>query len=121
MKNAKVIGGILFIFVLGIIVGTLMTRMFYEGRIDALVKGDSQAREDETIKRLSRHLDLSDKQRDQVRIIVRETRGEIKVTYKQIRPQITTTLEKSERKIKELLQPGQIVKYDKIIAERKGR
>lgn len=121
MKNAKAIMGILLIFALGVIVGGLGARMVYEERIEALVSGDSQARETAMVNRLSKRLDLDTKQREQVQAIIRDTRQEVAVIRQQLRPQIAAILEKSQGLIKQTLRPDQVAKYDMIIAERKDR
>ncbi|MDD5167907.1 MAG: hypothetical protein PHN75_03740 [Syntrophales bacterium] len=118
MKNAKIIMGILVIFALGAVVGSLSARMFYESRIEALVSGDSQVREEALINQLSKRLDLDGRQREQMRLIIHNTRQEI---HRQIHPLIMAEKEKSKAEVRKILKPEQIVKYEKMIAETKER
>jgi hypothetical protein len=121
MNKLKVISGILAIFLLGAIVGTLITRMIYENRVEALVSGDSQVREEAMISRLSKNIDLDETQRSQIRVIIHEMREELRDIYKQVRPQSLAVREKHRDKIRKILRPEQIGKYEKIIAESKER
>lgn len=121
MKNAKAIVGVLVIFVLGAVVGALTMRMIDEARIEALVSGDSKAREDAMVSRLSKRLNLDDQQRERVRIIIHDTRGELAAVHQQIQPQVLVVLTNRQSEIKKVLRPEQIAKYEKIIAEKKGR
>lgn len=121
MKNAKAILGILFIFALGAIIGTLITRMVYEARIEAIVSGDSQARETAIINRWSKNLDLDSKQREEVQVIVHDLRKEMADIRQQVRPQTMAALEKSRMLMKMILRPDQAAKYEKMIAEAKER
>ena len=121
MKNAKAIIGILVIFALGAIVGTLITRMVYEARVEALVSGDTGAREEALTNRLAKRLDLDAKQKDEVRKIIHDLRVELKGIHQQLRPQFMAARETSHEKIKKVLNPGQVAKFEKIIAESKER
>jgi hypothetical protein len=121
MKNAKAIIGVVVIFILGAIVGTLITRMVYEARVEAIVSGDGQAREEALVKRLGKRLDLDGQQRDQVRIIIHNLRNELKGIYREVQPQLMAAREANREKIKEILTPGQIAKYDTLLAEGKER
>ncbi|MDQ5986095.1 MAG: hypothetical protein CSYNP_01813 [Syntrophus sp. SKADARSKE-3] len=116
MKNTKAVLGVLVIFVLGAIVGTLITRMFYEKRIEALVSGNSQAREEALINMMSRRLNLDEGQRDQVRVIIHNTRQAI---HQQIQPLTLAAREKSQIEIRKILRPEQITSFEKMLAEKK--
>lgn len=121
MKNIKAVLGVLLIFILGAASGIVATRMIYHSRLDAAMGGGQKAHEEMVVKRLTRKLDLNDQQREQVRSIVHETQGEIKLVRKQSQPQIETILAKSQAKINRLLTPEQQEKFARVIAERKAR
>lgn len=118
MKNIKAIMGVLVIFILGILVGILMTRMFYEPRIEALVSGNSQAREEVLIKMLSKRLNLDNQQLNQVKVIIHNTRQEIRP---QIHSLTQAAREKSQTELRKILRPEQIVEYEKMVAGKKDR
>lgn len=121
MKNGKTILGILLVFILGAAAGALVTHIVYKSRMESLVSGSPGARQEMLVKRLTHKLDLDDRQRDQVRAIVRATEAEIKGVRRQFRPQIEAILEKSQARIREILRPEQQEQFEKIIAKRKTR
>lgn len=118
MKNVKAVIGIVLIFALGAVVGGLIIQMVYEERMEAIVSGESQGREAVLINRMSKRLDLDKKQQEQVHVILHDLMTDIR---KQTRPQIMTALEKSRGRIKQILRPDQVTKYEKIIAEKQGQ
>ena len=73
------------------------------------------------VRRLSWELRLDRAQRDQLRVIVAEGQGEMKVLRKQIQPQVEDLLTRSEVKVRAMLRPDQVEKFDKLVAERKAR
>lgn len=121
MSKVKAIAGILLIFVSGAIVGTLVTRMVYENRIDALAGGDIRTRDAAILKRLSRQLDLDEEQKKKVMAVVREIRQDMERVAQPVRPQVKAALVKGSEKIKEMLRPDQLEKYEKILARKKLR
>lgn len=121
MKNLKAVLGILLIFILGAASGIVATRMIYHSRMEAGIGGGQKAHEEMVVKRLTRKLDLNDQQREQVRSIVHETQGEIKLVRKQSQPQIEAVLAKGQAKINLILTPVQQEKFARVIAERKTR
>lgn len=121
MKNIKAISGVLLIFVLGVASGVLGTHIFYKSRIEALTCGESRGREDHILRRLGRDLSLDGQQRDRVKTILHETREEMKIVRKQYRPQIEAVLEKGHDRIRQILRPEQLEKFEKIAAERSAR
>ena len=121
MKNVKAVLGVLLIFILGAASGSVATRMIYHSRMDTAIGGGQKAHEETVVKRLTRKLDLNDQQREQVRSIVHETQGEIKLARKQSQPQIEAILAKGQAKINRILTPEQQEKFARVIAERKAR
>ena len=74
----KPILGVILVFVLGIVCGSLATHLLYNHRFDSNLSGRAQNREEGIVRRLDRKLDLDDRQEEQVRAIVHETQEEIK-------------------------------------------
>ena len=105
-KQIKVILGILIVFILGVVVGGLITRMVYEANIESIVGGDWKAREDAQVNRFSKRLDLDTRQRDQVRIIIQEARKDLKDIYRQIDPQKTEARTRTSARIRSVLNPA---------------
>ena len=119
MKNWKAIIGVIAIFILGGLAGSITTIGLVRHR---LVHGHgSQKFQDLIVRRLSWELRLDRDQRTQLRVIVAEGQGEMKVIRKQIQPQVEDLLTRSEAKVRVLLRPDQQEKFDKLIAERKAQ
>jgi hypothetical protein len=119
MKNWKAIVGVIAVFVLGGLAGSITTIGVVRHR---LVHGHgSQMLANLIVRRLSWELRLDREQRSQLRVIVVEGQGEMKVIRKQIQPQVEDLLTRSEVKVRALLRPDQQEKFDKLVAERKAR
>ena len=119
MKNWKAIVGVIAIFVLGGLAGSITTIGVVRHR---LVHGHgSQMMANLIVRRLSWELRLDREQRSQLRVIVAEGQTEMKAVHKQIQPQVEDVLTRSEAKLRVLLRPDQQEKFDKLIAERKAR
>jgi hypothetical protein len=121
MKNVKSVLCILLIFILGAAAGGLAVHICYKSRMETYLRGDRKAREEILLNRLSRRLDLDDRQREQARAIVRETHAEMNNIRKQYRPQMEAVLEKSRSEMRRMLRPEQLEKFEKFIAERKAK
>ena len=119
MKNWKAIVGVIAIFVLGGLAGSITTIGLVRHR---LVHGHgSQMLENLIVRRLSWDLRLDRAQREQLRIIVAEGHEDMKVIRKQIQPQVEELLTRSEAEVRAMLRPDQVEKFDKLVAERKAR
>jgi len=121
MKNGRAIFGVVLVFVLGILSGVFATHLLYDYRIESIITGRAQTREEHIVNRLDRKLDLNETQEKAVRAIVHETQEEIKALRSQIRPQTEAIIEKTQEKIRAILTPEQGKKYDQIIAARKEK
>ena len=119
MKNWKAVVGVIAIFVLGGLAGSITTIGLVRHR---LVHGHgSQMLENLIVRRLSWDLRLDRAQREQLRAIVAEGHEEMKGIRKQIQPQVEELLTRSEAKVRAMLRPDQVEKFDKLVAERKAR
>ncbi len=121
MKNSRVILGVALVFVLGILCGALATHLLYGYRIESIISGRSQTKEEAIVKRLDRKLDLDKRQEEQVRSIVHETQEEIKALRSQLHPRIEAIIEKAQIKINGILTPEQRKKYERLIAEHREK
>ena len=121
MKNGKAIIGVALVFILGILCGILSTHLMYTSRIESIISGKPQFREEHIVSRLDRKLDLNKQQEEQVRTIVHETHEQIQALRSQLHPQTEAIIEKSQAKIRVILTPEQQKKFEQIIAERKER
>jgi Spy/CpxP family protein refolding chaperone len=115
MKNWKAIVGVVAVFVLGALAGSLTTVGVTRHRFHHGAAGQAMA--DRIVRKLSWDLRLDTTQREQLRAIVNDGRKEMQT----LRPQIESILTRSEVKVRAILRPDQHEKFDKLVAERKAR
>jgi hypothetical protein len=118
MKKWKAIASIMIVFVLGALAGTLVTNKVCQQRADNLIKGEPRSTREFIVRRLNLELHLDAAQQEQLRAIVQETHAEMKHLRMQFRPQTEEILARSQEKVRAILRPDQIEKYEKIVAER---
>jgi hypothetical protein len=119
MKNWKAVVGAILVFVLGGFAGSLTTIAIVRHR---LVHGHrSQMMANLIVRRLSWVLRLDTAQRAQLRVIISDGQKEIRMARRQIQPQIEDIVNRSEARVREILQPGQQEKFDKLVAESKAQ
>ncbi|HTG82037.1 MAG TPA: hypothetical protein VL949_08860 [Geobacteraceae bacterium] len=121
MKSIRPAMGIVMVFILGILCGTLATHLYYKYRIESIISGRVPTREEAIVSRLDRRLHLDGRQLEQVRAIIHETRKEIMAIREQLRPQTEAAIEKAQARVRTILTPEQQKEYAKMIAERKER
>lgn len=121
MNKRWPIFGVVLIFLLGILCGSLATHLLYRCRMDSIASGRGEPREELLVNRLERRLKLDDRQVVQVRSIVHETHDGITALRRQLRPQIEAVIEKSQAKINVILTPEQREKFAQMIAEHKEK
>jgi hypothetical protein len=120
-KSRPIVTGVVIVFFLGILCGVLVTHLLYNYRFESILNSKVQAREEVIVSRLDHKLDLDDRQEEQVRAIVHETQENIKGARSQIRPQIEAVTEKAQVKIRAILSPQQVIKYEQMIAAHKEK
>jgi len=121
MKKCSPIFGIVLVFLLGILCGSLATHLLYSYRMDSIVSGRGENREAALVHRLERKLNLDERQKAQVRSIVHETHEGIMALRRQLRPQTEAVIEKSQARINAILTPEQREKFARMIAEHKEK
>ena len=121
MKGWKAIISVVIIFLLGGLAGALVMHGIDHMKNEKIMRGEGGMSRDFIVNRLSRELDLDAAQLEQLRTIVQETHNEMRVIRKQYRPQIEEILKRSQDRVRTILRPGQLERFDKIVAERKKR
>ena len=121
MKKSRPIIGVMLVFFLGILCGSLGTHLLYNYRLESVFDDRTQAREESIVNRLDHKLDLDDRQEEQVKAIVHETQEEIKSVRSQIHPQTEAIIEKAQVKIRAILKPEQVNRFEQMIAAHKEK
>lgn len=110
MKSWKAIVGITTVFLLGVLAGGLLTA--------GIIRHRFRHQGDVIVQRLSWKLGLDETQRDELRVIVTDAEEQVRVLRQQVQPQMETVLTQAEAKVRLILTPDQIEKFNKIVAER---
>ncbi len=118
MKNWKAVVGALLLFLLGMAAGVLGTVGMVRHR---WMQRGPRVMADFVVRRLSWELRLDRAQRSQLHAIVNNGWQEMKAVHEQVRPQVEGILSNSEAKVRLILRPDQLEKFDKLIAERKAK
>ncbi len=121
MKSLKCISCILFIFVLGAACGALVMRIVCKSRMEMILRGDRKTLEDMLLTRLSRKLDLDDRQQEQVRSIVGKSHQEIDTIKEKFHPQMEAVMANSRAEMSRILKPDQRQKFEQFILKHNAR
>jgi hypothetical protein len=121
MKKRWPIFGIVLVFLLGVLCGSLATHLLYNCQMGSIISGRGETREEVLVNRLERKLKLDERQVVQVRSIVHETHEGIMALRRQLRPQTEAAIEKAQARINTILTPEQKEKFAQMIAERKEK
>ncbi|MGD9330512.1 MAG: hypothetical protein PVJ53_04320 [Desulfobacterales bacterium] len=120
MKKWKIISGLLLVFVLGALSGSLGTGMFLK-RHHPFFREGPEGRKAFIMKRLSRKLDLSETQKIRIGAIIDRVQSE---TFRQIRENrrfVHEQLESGFAEIRKELTPEQQRRFDVMKAQRERR
>ena len=119
MSKSRVILGILVVFLLGMAAGSLVTFGFIGHRLRHGLPGTSPPGTEFITQQMAHRLALDATQQKQVRIIIEETRRQFeRLRAEMIGPETTRILHESDQRIRTLLRPDQMRRFDMMIAER---
>ena len=107
----KLIAGLLLVFVLGILVGSLGTGFYLKHRLTPLIK-EPRARKTFIMKRLSKELNLTSDQKTKIGPIVEQMFEKRREYYLKKRPEIKTIMDQGFAQIREELNEDQKKKLD---------
>ena len=101
------------VFVAGVAVGIVGTRVFVRQVVQAAIVHPERAQM--TVERnFTWRLQLDTDQQTKLHSIMADTRKQLAVLRRQYQPQVTNVLRDADQKISALLDPGQQARYDKI-------
>lgn len=121
MIKWRSIASIILIFLLGMLAGMLLNHKIYQNKIERFITNEPSSMEKFIIERLNRELNLEPSQLEQVRNIVQDTHEQIRKIRQQCRPQVEEIITRSQNRVRALLHPVQLEKYEKFIAHHRGR
>jgi hypothetical protein len=109
----KLISGLLLVFVLGILAGSVGTGFYLKHRLTPLIK-EPRARKAFIMKRLSKKLNLTPDQQAKIQPIVEQMIEKRREFYRKTRPEIKTIMDQGFAQIKEELNEDQKKKLDEL-------
>jgi hypothetical protein len=115
MKRLRSILGIVAIFVLGMIAGGLITLRVIEVAQRKAFEGGGGSVADLVARRISFRLRADAAQREQIRLILRDTAKDFESVREQIGPQLKESLEKTETRLRAVLKPEQQKEFDAMM------
>lgn len=107
----KLISGLLLVFVLGILAGSLGTEFYLKHRLAPLMK-DPRAKKAFIMKKLSKELDLTSDQQSKIEPLVEQMLEKRREYYLKNRPEVKTIFDQGFAQIREELNEDQKKKLD---------
>ena len=121
MRRLKVCVGILLIFILGMLVGTLGTGFFIKNRVANFFRGDGSPPPIRILERLSAKLNLSKSQQTEIEEILKQAQVQL-IEFGQVyRPEFEKIFNNTIEQIKQKLDSRQKQKLDKLTVRLKHR
>jgi len=114
MKRWKLITGVIIVFVLGILMGSLGTGLLYKYRVIRPVKLEPSEKKALILKKYSKALALSPEQTTGFKTIIDDMDLKRREFFKKFRPEIRKIREQGVIKMKALLKPDQQDRLDKL-------
>ena len=115
MKRFRSFLGIVAIFLLGMIAGGLVTLRVIEVAQRRAFEGGGGAVADLVARRISFKLRADAAQREQIRMILRDTAKDFENIREQVSPQLKESLEKAESRLRAVLRPEQQKEFDAMM------
>lgn len=120
MRKWKLVTGVVLVFVLGVLAGSLGTHLYQRQWSERFWK-DPAARRAVFLQRLTRKLQLSEAQQKEFKAIVEEVDGKLQSLRRDSRAEIKSIIDESFTRMKEKLTPEQQKKLDAFRARHEAR
>lgn len=114
MIRLKLWLGLILVFILGALAGSLGTALYYKDRTERLTRYGHSARSHLLLKRLSDELNLTDVQKKEIGIIVDQFHTKLSHIKRSVRPDIKKLRDESFLAIKACLTDDQKKKFDEL-------
>jgi hypothetical protein len=117
MKKFKGCLGVFGIFIFGVIFGIFVETGAVREKIQGIIEGGPDKVVDVVVNRLKDDLHLDQNQQEMLHQIAVETRIELGAIRQQTQPQVAKTLDDATQKVRGILNPGQVKKFDEIVGK----
>ncbi|HVN24000.1 MAG TPA: hypothetical protein VMT71_08505 [Syntrophorhabdales bacterium] len=113
MNKGKLIVGVALVFIVGVLVGSVGTRLYFQ-RHHSFFPGEHGSRTAFIMKRLSKDLSLTEEQKVAVQKIVEQTEEKLREYFLQRRPEIDSIMDDGFSQIRQELNDEQKKKLDEL-------
>lgn len=120
MKTYKAAGLVILIFVAGFVGGVVVTRTFYRNLVKYYVSHPNYTQTNIAIHfemRLNHRLDLNQRQREEVRKILKDARDKMRGVREEFQPKINTISLEARTNIYSVLKPDQQDRFAEFLEE----
>jgi Spy/CpxP family protein refolding chaperone len=114
MKKWKLLAGVAAVFVLGMLVGSLGTRLYFEHRF-APPRGGPPAMRAFLLKKFSQELDLTEEQKNEFKIIIDQLDDKLQEHFLRTHSEIGGILSQGQSQMRRVLTINQQEKFDELI------
>ncbi len=121
MAKWKIWVGLLVLFVSGVLIGSISTRMYVRHQISGVFSRERPAVRNLFMRRLTRELDLTNEQRQVVEQIASRTAEEFHEYHTRHRGEVEEIFDRSAAEIKKHLSPAQQEQFDELRKKMKDR
>lgn len=119
MKRLKGCLGVFLIFFFGVVVGVAVTAGVIHQKVREVVEGGPDTVVAVIVQRLKDELKLDSAQQELLQHIANDTRIKLRSIRQQTQPQVLEALAEAEQKVRGILNPEQVPKFEEIV--RRGR
>lgn len=112
--------GVVAIFVLGFLCGAV-TLQLVRARAISHALSHREAWPERVAKHLTWRLDLTPRQQREVRAVLLDARRESSATLKRVQPEMVAAFDRTQDRIRALLDPRQLKKFEQISARRRAK
>lgn len=121
MNKLKLSVGILLVFILGALAGSLGTGMYMKHRIGEFVRGGPPTLMHSLMRRMSHQLKLTEEQETEIERIIEQANKDIAALRERYHPEFEKIMDKNFALIKETLGEEQKIKFEELQEELKNR
>jgi len=116
MSRVGAFAAVFGLFVLGVLTGALAVHLFYAHAL-AVHRPPEWIGRGPLVGALSRRLDLTSQQQDQLREILTDARREGEMLRQRLRPEVEAQMERTRKRIEAILTPEQKREFERLHAE----
>lgn len=123
MNRISALAAVGALFLVGVLVGALGMHLYVASsapppgpptRAGSEFRGGWRLAPGRTLERLSRELELTPEQRGEIGRILREEREELESLRRELRPRVEGRLERTRERIRSVLDPDQVDRFDEM-------